>query len=50
MHANSKPHSRPGCSTIGFGHLALDEALALIGELGFPRSIWAPCPGTRFPT
>ena len=26
MHA--KPHSRLGCSTISFRHLALDEALA----------------------
>ena len=50
MHANSKPHSRLGCSTISFRHLALDEALAQIAELGFPRSIWAHCPGTRFPT
>jgi sugar phosphate isomerase/epimerase len=37
MHANSKPHSRLGCSTISFRHLVLDEALAQIAEHGFPN-------------
>ena len=37
MQANSKPHSRPGCLTISFRHVALDEALAQIAELGFPE-------------
>jgi len=37
MHADSKPHSRLGCSTISFRHLALDEAFAQIAELGFPE-------------
>ena len=34
MHANSKPRSRQGCSTISVRHLALDEALAQIAEIG----------------
>ena len=45
MHADSKPHSRLGCSTISFRHLALDEALAQIAELGFPRSTMGALPG-----
>ena len=50
MHANSEPHSRLGCLTISFRHLALDEALAQPAELGFPETIWPHYPGTRFPT
>ena len=45
MQANSKPHSRPGCLTISFRHLALDEALAQIAELGFPEIDLAALPG-----
>ena len=45
MHANSKPHSRQGCSTISFRHLALDEALAQIAELGFPEIDLGALPG-----
>ena len=35
MQAQQKPHTRLGCSTISFRHLALDEALAQITGLGF---------------
>jgi hypothetical protein len=40
-----KPHSRLGCSTISFRHLALDEALAQIAELGFPEIDLGALPG-----
>ena len=46
MHA--KPHSRLGCSTISFRHLALDEALAQIAELGFPEIDLDALPGHPF--
>jgi hypothetical protein len=45
MHADSKPRSRLGRSTISFRHLALDKALAQIAELGFPEIDLGALPG-----
>jgi hypothetical protein len=45
MQANREPHTRLGCSTISFRHLALDEALAQIAELGFPEIDLGALPG-----
>jgi sugar phosphate isomerase/epimerase len=45
MHADSKPHSRLGCSTISFRLLALDEAPAQIAELGFLEIDLGALPG-----
>jgi sugar phosphate isomerase/epimerase len=39
------PHSRLGCSTITFRHLALDEALAQIAELAFATIDLGALPG-----
>jgi sugar phosphate isomerase/epimerase len=39
------PHSRLGCSTITFRHLALDKALAQIAELGFATIDLGALPG-----
>jgi sugar phosphate isomerase/epimerase len=39
------PHSRLGCSTISFRHLALDRALAQIAELGFATIDLGALPG-----
>ena len=45
MQANQEPHTRLGCSTISFRHLALDEALAQIAELGFSTIDLGALPG-----
>ena len=45
MHANSKAHSRLGCSTISFRHLDLANALAWISELGFTTIDLGALPG-----
>jgi sugar phosphate isomerase/epimerase len=45
MQANREPHTRLGCSTISFRHLALDEALAQIAELGFSTIDLVALPG-----
>jgi sugar phosphate isomerase/epimerase len=39
------PHSRLGCSTISFRHVALDRALAQIAELGFATIDLGALPG-----
>ena len=38
-------HSRLGCSTISFRHLALDRALGWIGALGFAEVDLGALPG-----
>src|SRR5262245_53233592 len=38
-------HSRLGCSTISFRHLALDRALGWIGALGFAEIDLGALPG-----
>ena len=45
MHGNSKPHSRLGCSTISFRHLALANALSWISDLGFATIDLGALPG-----
>ena len=42
------PHSRLECSTISFRHLAIDEALAQIADLGFPEIDLGAMPPHRY--